>query len=623
MYLELLSPAKNFEQGREAVNHGADAVYIGASNFGARVGAANSIAEIEQLTRYAHLYHAKVFATVNTLLFDNEVEEAVRLLHQLYNIGIDAVILQDLGLLECDLPPIELHASTQTHNASLERIQFMERVGFKRVILARETSLEQMREIRRNTSVDLEAFVQGALCVSYSGQCYMSQYLNGRSGNRGCCSQPCRSTYDLYNQQGELLSKGKHLLSLKDFSAASHLQEMIDAGITSFKIEGRLKDMGYVKNVTAYYRRLLDDIMAQHSDCRPASSGKTELYFVPDLEKTFNRGFTDYFLQERKPMATLNTQKSLGKKLGPVTKINGNNITLRSSETLTAGDGLCFFNPSGQLEGFLVNRVNGNSFQPNRMPDGLNVGTLLWRNNDQAFEKLLQGRTSSRKVEITVTLSDTPEGLQLQLQDNDGCQVSTTTECNKETAQNPQRALEQTDKQLRKLGDTIFQATEVYYRCSQPYFLPSSLLNDLRRKAVAALEERRLAWHLAQRGHSAPLAERQANTTPYFETAVDYRANILNQQAEEFYRRHGVQQMEYGLEKTLDYNNKALMTTKYCLRYELGRCLQGKDGKPGKLPIANNDQLYLHNNKHWFGLHFDCRNCQMLITAEKIPLKTK
>lgn len=623
MYLELLSPAKNFEQGREAVNHGADAVYIGASNFGARVGAANSIAEIAQLTRYAHLYHAKVFATVNTLLFDNEVEEAVRLIHQLYNIGVDAVIMQDLGLLECDLPPIELHASTQTHNASLERIQFMERVGFKRVILARETSLEQMREIRRNTSVDLEAFVQGALCVSYSGQCYMSQYLNGRSGNRGCCSQPCRSTYDLYNQQGELLSKGKHLLSLKDFSAASHLQEMIDAGITSFKIEGRLKDMGYVKNVTAYYRHLLDDIMAQRSDCRPASSGKTELYFVPDLEKTFNRGFTDYFLQERKPMANLNTQKSLGKKLGPVTKINGNNITLRSSETLTAGDGLCFFNPSGQLEGFLVNRVNGNSFQPNRMPDGLTVGTLLWRNNDQAFEKLLQGRTSSRKVEITVTLSDTPEGLQLQLQDNDGCQVSTTTECNKETAQNPQRALEQTDKQLRKLGDTIFQATEVYYRCSQPYFLPSSLLNDLRRKAVAALEEARLAWHLAQRGHSATLAERQTNTTPYFETTVDYRANILNQQAQEFYRRHGVQQTEYGLEKTLDYNNKALMTTKYCLRYELGCCLQGKDGKPGKLPIANNDQLYLHNNKHWFGLHFDCHNCQMLITAEKIPLKTK
>lgn len=623
MYLELLSPAKNYEQGREAINHGADAVYIGAANFGARVGAANSLAEVEQLTRHAHLYHAKVFATVNTLLFDTEVEEAVRLMHQLYNIGVDAVIMQDLGLLECDLPPIELHASTQTHNASLERIQFMERVGFKRVILARETSLEQMREIRRNTTVDLEAFVQGALCVSYSGQCYMSQYLNGRSGNRGCCSQPCRSAYDLYNQRGELLQKGQHLLSLKDFSAASHLQQMIDAGITSFKIEGRLKDMGYVKNVTAYYRRLLDDIMAHRSDCRPASSGHTELYFVPDLEKTFNRGFTDYFLQERKPMATLNTQKSLGKKLGPVIKIDGNNITLRSPEPLTAGDGLCFFNPKGELEGFLVNRVGGNTFQPNRMPGGLAVGTLLWRNHDQAFEKQLQRRTSSRKVAVTATLADTPNGLQLQLLDSDGCQAAASIECTKETAQNPQLAQEQTDKQLRKMGDTIFQTSEIHYRLDGAYFLPSALLGDLRRKAVAALEEARLAWHLARRGHSAPLAERQANTTPYFETAVDYRANILNQQAEQFYRRHGVQQMEYGLERTLDYHGKALMTTKYCIRYELGCCLQGKNAKPDKLPIANNDQLYLHNNKHWFGLHFDCRNCQMLITAEKIPLKTK
>lgn len=622
MYLELLSPAKNYEQGREAVNHGADAVYIGAANFGARVGAANSIAEVEQLTRYAHLYHAKVFATVNTLLFDSEVEEAVRLMHQLYDIGVDAVIMQDLGLLECDLPPIELHASTQTHNASLERIQFMERVGFKRVILARETSLEQMREIRRNTTVDLEAFVQGALCVSYSGQCYMSQFLNGRSGNRGCCSQPCRSAYDLYNQKGTLLRKGQHLLSLRDFSAADHLQEMIDAGITSFKIEGRLKDMGYVKNVTAYYRRLLDHIMSQRTDCHPASSGRTELFFVPDLEKTFNRSFTDYFLQERKPMANMSTQKSLGKQLGPVIHIERNSITIKSHEPLTAGDGLCFFNPQGELEGFLVNHVSGNTFQPNRMPAGLAVGTMLWRNNDQAFEKQLLSRTSSRKVDIAVELSDTPDGLQLQLTDSDGCKASTSIVCYKETAQNPQRALEQTKKQLAKLGDTIFQASVVENRCAKPYFLPSATLNDLRRKSVAALEETRLNQHLAQRGHSAPLANRLANTTPYFETKVDYRTNILNHYAEEFYRRHGVQQLEYGLEKTHDYEGKALMTTKYCLRFELGCCLQGKNAKPAKLPIASGDQLFLHNNKRWFRLHFDCLNCQMLITSSPSPLKT-
>lgn len=620
MYLELLSPAKNYDQGREAINHGADAVYIGASNFGARVAAANSLEELEQLTRYAHLYHAKVFATVNTLLFDNEVEEAVKLIHQLYNIGVDAIIMQDLGLLECDLPPIELHASTQTHNASLKRIQFMEKVGFKRVILARETSIQQMHEIRQNTSIDLEGFIQGALCVCYSGQCYLSQYINNRSGNRGCCSQPCRSTYDLYDSHGNLLRKKEHLLSLKDFSAAQHIQEMIDAGITSFKIEGRLKDMGYVKNVTAYYRQLLDNIMSQRTDCRPASSGHTEFYFMPDLEKTFNRGFTDYFLQERKPMATMSTQKSLGKKLGPVININHNSITLKSHESLTPGDGLCFFNDKGELEGFLVNHVQGNTFQPNRIPTGLTIGTILWRNNDQAFEKQLQGRTSCRKVDVIVVLSDIPDGLQIQLTDSDGCSASASITCPKETAQNHQRALDQIDKQLRKLGDTIFQATQIVNRCVQPYFLPTAILNDLRRKAVAALEQERIYQHLAQRGKSAPLSQRQANTTPYFETQLDYRANILNHKAEQFYRRHGVTELEYGLEKTLNYEGKALMTTKYCLRYELGSCLQGKNPSTPKQTLPNGP-LFLHNNKNWFQLIFDCKNCQMqlLPSSKKVP----
>ena len=310
--LELLSPAKNYEQGREAINHGADAVYIGAPAFGARVAAGNTVEDIERLARYAHLYHARVFVTVNTLLFDNEIDDAVRLLHQLYNAGADAAIIQDLGLLECDLPPIELHASTQTHNAALPRIQFLEKTGFSRVILARETSLEQMQEIRRHTSVDLETFIQGALCVSYSGQCYLSQYLNNRSGNRGCCSQPCRSAYDLCDSHGNILRKDQHLLSLKDFSAANRLLDMINAGITSFKIEGRLKDMSYVKNVTAYYRQLLDSIMEGKPDLTPASSGSCRFFFTPDLEKTFNRGFTDYFLRQRQPMATLTSQKSMG-----------------------------------------------------------------------------------------------------------------------------------------------------------------------------------------------------------------------------------------------------------------------------------------------------------------------
>ena len=606
--LELLAPAKNCQQGVEAVNHGADAVYIGAPAFGARAAAVNTLADIEQLTRYAHIYHARVFATVNTLLFDNEVDDAVRMLHQLYEAGVDAAIIQDLGLLECDLPPIELHASTQTHNADLPRIQFLQSVGFSRVILARETSLQQMQHIRSNTSVELEAFVQGALCVCYSGQCYLSQYLTGRSGNRGCCSQPCRSAYDLYDAQGRLLQKDKHLLSLKDFSAAQQLQAMVDAGITSFKIEGRLKDMDYVKNTTAYYRQMLDNIMEGNPACRPASSGSCRFFFTPDLEKTFNRGFTDYFLRQRQPMANFATQKSLGKRIGKVASLGRDTITLATSETFTPGDGLCFFNAQGQLEGFLVNHVQGSAIRPNRMPDSLAVGTPLWRNNDQAFTKQLQGRTAERTIPINLTLTDTPDGLRLTLVDCDGCQASSTVVCSKETPRDPLRAADQLQRQLTKLGDTPFRVAAFTNSCAQPWFVQASVLNQLRRQAVEQLVETRIETHLHERGHCPTLAQRQADTTPYFETALDYRANVINRLSEQFYRRHGVQQIERGLEQTGDYDGKALMTTKYCLRYELGQCLR-------RNPDAVAGPLCLQNNSRWFRLEFDCSNCRMLLFA--------
>ena len=606
--LELLAPAKNCQQGIEAVNHGADAVYIGAPAFGARAAAVNTLADIEQLTRYAHIYHVRVFATVNTLLFDNEVDDAVRMLHQLYEAGVDAAIIQDLGLLECDLPPIELHASTQTHNADLPRIQFLQSVGFSRVILARETSLQQMQHIRSNTTVELEAFVQGALCVCYSGQCYLSQYLTGRSGNRGCCSQPCRSAYDLYDAQGRLLQKDKHLLSLKDFSAARQLQAMVDAGITSFKIEGRLKDMDYVKNTTAYYRQLLDNIMEGNPACRPASSGSCRFFFAPDLEKTFNRGFTDYFLRQRQPMANFATQKSLGKRIGKVASMGRDTITLATSETFTPGDGLCFFNAQGQLEGFLVNHVQGSAIRPNRMPDSLTVGTPLWRNNDQAFTKQLQGRTAERTIPINLTLTDTPDGLRLTLVDCDGCQASSTVVCSKETPRDPLRAADQLQRQLTKLGDTPFRVAAFTNSCAQPWFVQASVLNQLRRQAVEKLVETRIETHLLERGHCPTLAQRQAGTTPYFETVLDYRANVINRLSEQFYRRHGVQQIERGLEQTGDYDGKALMTTKYCLRYELGQCLR-------RNPDAVAGPLYLQNNGRWFRLEFDCSNCRMLLFA--------
>ena len=608
MNLELLSPAKNLEQGREAINHGADAVYIGAPAFGARVAAGNSVSDIEQLARYAHGYHARVFVTVNTLLFDSEVDEAVRLLHRLYEAGADAAIIQDLGLLECDLPPIELHASTQTHNATVERVKFMEQVGFSRVILARETSLEQMREIRQATHVELEAFVQGALCVSYSGQCYMSQYLSDRSGNRGCCGQPCRSTYDLFDSMGHELRHKEHLLSLKDFSAAHHLAAMADAGITSFKIEGRLKDMGYVKNVTAYYRQLLDRIMEGRDDLHPASSGRCTFFFEPDLEKTFNRGFTDYFLEQRQTMATLTTQKSLGKRIGTVTRIDRGSITLKGSEPLTAGDGLCFFDSRNQLQGFFVNHVQGSTFQPNRMPDSLTVGTPLWRNNDQAFEHQLQGRSAVRKIHVDIMLSDTHDGIALTLADTDGCTATAQMACAREVAQNGERAAEQIDRQLRKLGDTRYEAANVRNCCAQLYFLPAALLNELRRQAVSALEETRQAAH--ERRRSVPCIV--PNEVPYFDSRLDYRANVLNAKAGAFYRRHGAEVAEYGLERSHDYAGKALMTTKYCLRHELGACLKQR-------PEAITGPLYLRNNQHWFRLDFDCQHCMMKVIAVDAP----
>lgn len=623
MTLELLSPAKNLDYGREAINHGADAVYIGAPAFGARAAATNTIGDIEALVRYAHLYRARVFATVNTLLFDDELEPAVAMIHQLYNAGVDALIIQDLGLLECDLPPIELHASTQCHNASTERIKFMESVGFRRVILARETSLEQMRAIREATHIDLEAFVHGALCVSYSGQCYMSQYLNQRSGNRGCCSQPCRSSYDLVTADGRTLVRDRHLLSLRDFNASQQLASMINAGITSFKIEGRLKDLSYVKNITAYYRQLLDRLMEGHWR---ASSGACTFFFTPDPDRTFNRGYTDYFLRRRQPMANMATPKSMGKRVGKVTAVGRNTLTVGGTEPLSNGDGLCFLDADGRLQGFLVNAVQGRVVSPNRMPD-LRVGTLLWRNQDQRFERLLQGRSAERLVQVGLRFSAVPQGFSLELCDEDGVSATATVEAAHNPAAGAGKATENIVKQLSKFGGTPFRPDRVVDATEGRYFIPASLLNQLRRAALEALEERRIARFRPADCH------RTDRRQPYAAAALDYRANILNARAEDFYRHHGVQQLERGLEATGDYDGRALMTTRYCLRYELGACLHpekwgaqngeegaenGEQGTENRVPFLEQpirpaDTLCLVNNGRRFRLEFDCRQCLMRI----------
>lgn len=604
MKLELLAPAKNLDFGREAINHGADALYIGAPAFGARQAATNSIEDIEALVKYAHLFGSKVFATVNTLLFDDELEPAVQMIRQLYNIGVAALIIQDLGLLECDLPPIELHASTQCHNATVERVKFMESVGFKRVILARETSLEQMRAVREATNVELEAFVHGALCVSYSGQCYMSQYLNQRSGNRGCCSQPCRSTYDLLTEEGRTVMKNRHLLSLKDFNASQHVGSMIDAGISSFKIEGRLKDLSYVKNITAYYRQLLDSMMDGHER---ASSGRTTIFFTPDPERTFNRGYTDYFLRERQPMASFATQKSIGKPVGEVATLGRFTLTIKSKETFVNGDGICYFDERNRLQGFLVNGVEGNVITPNQMPN-LKVGTPLWRNQDQAFEKLLAGRTAERKIGVRMLFCVTRRGFSLDLKDEDGVSVVQHIAAEHQPCDRPIKSSNTIVKQLSKLGDSPFVAEEVTDTTEGRYFITAGTLNDLRRKAVELLKEYRIK-------HFAPAATELTtpHPSPLTPHSLDYRANVINQRAEDFYKHHGTSEIERGVEQTGDYAGKALMTTKYCLRHELGCCL--RDGGPNPHGIAPTDTLLLRNNKQLFRLAFDCGECVMRIEA--------
>ncbi|MBQ6741140.1 MAG: U32 family peptidase [Bacteroidales bacterium] len=608
MKLELLSPAKNLDFGREAINHGADALYIGAPAYGARAAATNTLEDIEALVNYAHLYGSKVFMTVNTLLFDHEIEPAVKLIHQLYNIGVDALLIQDLGLLECDLPPIELHASTQCHNASVERIKFLEQVGFRRVVLARETSLEQMREIRKATRLDLEAFVHGALCVSYSGQCYMSQYLNSRSGNRGCCSQPCRSTYDLYDGEGRLLLKEKHLLSLRDFNASQQLENMIAAGICSFKIEGRLKDLSYVKNITAYYRQLLDSMMEGHEK---VSSGSCTYTFSPDPDRTFNRGYTDYFLRERQPMANFATQKSLGKLIGKVTDVNRNSLTISGTEPFANGDGLCYYDADGRLQGFLVNGVQDRTVTPNQMPD-IKAGTTLWRNQDQRFERVLQGKSAERKIGMEMLFNATPDGFALRLTDEEGLSVTHSIVAEQQEARNSGGAENPIVKQLSKLGNTPFMATAIVDETQGRYFLPAGTLNQLRREAVEQLVALRIAHH---RPADSP---RSDSGVPYPTPTLDYRANIINDKAEAFYKHHSVKEIERGLEQTENYEGKALMTTKYCLRYELGCCLQGKNSGKSQLDIKPTTSLLLRNNDRRFRLQFDCRQCLMLIYPPEV-----
>ena len=599
--IELLSPAKDLNCGIEAINHGADAVYIGAPKFGARSAAGNSLEDIRELCEYAHLYGARIYVTLNTILKEEELEEAERMIWDLWRVGTDALIIQDMGITRLNLPPIPLHASTQTDNRTPEKVRFLEAAGFTQVVLARELSLNEIRRISEATTVPLEVFVHGALCVSYSGQCYLSAALSGRSANRGECAQYCRLPYTMVDATGTEIVTHKHLLSLKDMNRSDQLEALLDAGVSSLKIEGRLKDVGYVKNITAYYRKKLDAVLSRRPEYRRASAGRSTYTFEPVAEKSFNRGFTPFLLEGRTADITaFNTPKSLGEPVGTVKEIKGNSFTVAGLKQLNNGDGLVFFNRKGELEGFRVNRVEANRVFPLDMPQ-LTPKTPLYRNFDQAFDKLLAKPSAERKLSVEIEFLDNPFGFTLCMEDETGARIMLTEPFAKELARRERQDNIRT--QLSKLGNTPFEASKVVVGLSENWFVPSSLLADMRRRGVEKLLEARRARYpretvkRVQPSVSIPFPERQ----------LTYLGNVANGKARSFYQDHGVEQIDPAFELS-PRKDVPLMFTKHCLRYSMGWCpTYQKDKSPYKEPY------YLLYKDTRLRLQFDCKHCQMLV----------
>jgi len=623
--LELLAPAKNLECGKAAIDHGADAVYIGAQRFGARAAAGNSVADIAELCRYAHQFDAKVYVTVNTIIYDDELEDTRRLLEELQQSGVDAVLVQDMALLvsryevrgtryenssyaDSNLAPrtshlvprknIEFHASTQTDNRTVEKVAWLRDLGFSRVVLARELSIDEIRAIHEAVpDVELEVFVHGALCVSYSGQCYASQYCFQRSANRGECAQFCRMQFDLLDADGRVIEHDRHLLSLKDMCQIDNLEALAEAGATSFKIEGRLKDVAYVKNVTAAYSERLNQIIRRHPDLyRRASRGHCRYSFTPNLQKTFNRGYTDYFARGRRPdIASFDTPKAMGEFVGTVKEIRRDSFTVAGTATFANGDGLCFLNRDRQLEGFRVNRVELNRLYPQRMPDGLRPGLRLYRNNDQEFDRLLSKPSAERKIPITLSLRPTADGFRLSSGD-----VFVDLCIPHQTAEKPQR--DNIIRQLTKLGNTPYECADVDLPADFNYFIPSSQLAELRRQLVDKMAHRSYESYRSYRSHESYKSYKSHSShSPHL-------LNIANREAARFY---GVDAPSaYELRPTPD---AVLMQCRYCIRYTLGYC---PTSNLSPLTSHLKYPLYLRlADGRRFRLEFDCAHCQMNVYA--------
>lgn len=619
--LELLSPARTADIGIEAIRHGADAVYIGAPRFGARVAAGNSVEDICRLVEYAHQFNAKVYVTINTILNDDELPDVEKLISRLYEIGVDALIIQDLGILKLNLPPIPIHASTQMDNRTPDKVRWLQSLGLRQVVLARELSLEQIRTIHQACpDAVLEAFVHGALCVSYSGHCYASECLFGRSANRGECAQVCRMAWDLVegNDSHTTILKEQHLLSLKDLCRIDSLRDMIDAGVTSFKIEGRLKDMAYVKNVTAAYSEALNRIVsAQPLKYERASWGTVELGFRPDVHKSFNRGFTNYFLYGRNDrIYSFETPKSMGEEVGTVKDIGRGWFTVAGLAKFANGDGLCFLTPKGKLYGFRVNKVENGRLYPLEMPKGLMPKMRLFRNFDKSFEDVLQHDSAERFIPIDISMNETEGGFSLTLTDDYGTMRTIDVECQKELARSHQN--ENIRRQLSRLGGTIYRLRNLNIEYRKNWFIPSSLLSEWKRKLTSPSILPKTNNTRTGDGLSPfPLKYNPENSVLHsdkdkWDGRCGYLLNIMNSQSYQFYTEQGVSPIDWAYERK-HQSDIPVMYCKHCIKYALGWCRKNNSKVPANTPLHDHETLYLSNSSGRFRLEFDCSNCIMKI----------
>lgn len=598
--IELLAPAKNIETGIEAIKHGADAVYIGAPQFSARAAAGNSIDDIKSLCDYAHLFNAKVYVALNTILTDKELLEAEKLIWQLYNTAhADALIIQDMGILQLNIPPIPLHASTQTDNRSPEKVKFLENAGFSQIVLARELAIEEINKISSQTKASLEVFIHGALCVCYSGQCYLSQALSGRSANRGACAQYCRLPYTLIDTNGEKVVSDKHLLSMKDLNLSDSLEELLDAGVSSLKIEGRLKDMEYVKNTVTYYRQKLDIIFKNRPEYSRSSSGYSTYTFEPDLQKSFNRDFTNYFVHGRPiDVWSVNSPKSIGEYIGKVINSTTRFFSVNTRKKINNSDGLCFFNHKGELEGIHINKVESDKLYPLKMPQ-IKSGTAIYRNYDHDFSKILAKESAIRKIGTTIELNEIASGFSLQMTDEDGNYAILNFDCLKEPAQKEQTR--NIRDNLSKTGNTIFEVKNISLNLKQNWFIPASTISDWRRKLTDRLLSAR------KRNYRQETKKLEPTYHPFPEKEITYLGNVMNEKSHQFYLQHEATISQPAFEKE-SQSNVPLMFSRHCIKHSMGWC-----PKEQKNRTHYQEPFYIQYKDVKLKLSFDCKKCEMKI----------